>query len=55
MSIQTSGFSPSACADRAMDAGSSVLITMDGYYRGGKLINHKQNADETVEICAKGK
>jgi len=47
------GFSPSACADRAMDGQSSVLITMDGYYRAGKLIDHKKNADETVAICQK--
>jgi acetyl-CoA synthetase len=43
------GFSAKACADRAVDAGSNVLITVDGYYRNGKLIDHKAKADETVK------
>ncbi len=47
------GFSGSACADRIVDSGSNVLITMDSYYRGGKLLNHKEKADEAVEIAAK--
>jgi acetyl-CoA synthetase len=29
------GFSGRACADRIVDSGSRVLITMDAYYRGG--------------------
>jgi acetyl-CoA synthetase len=47
------GFSGSACADRIVDSGSNVLITMDAYYRSGTLINHKQNADIAVEIAQK--
>ncbi len=47
------GFSGSACGDRITDSGSSVLITMDAYYRGGKLLNHKQKADEAVGIAEK--
>ncbi|MEJ2659300.1 MAG: acetate--CoA ligase [Desulfobacteraceae bacterium] len=47
------GFSGTACADRIIDSQSHVLITMDGYYRSGKLINHKQNADVAVETAAK--
>ncbi|OQY60710.1 MAG: acetate--CoA ligase [Desulfobacteraceae bacterium 4572_88] len=39
------GFSGKSCADRIVDSGSEVLITMDAYYRGGKLIDHKQKAD----------
>jgi len=45
------GFSGKACADRIVDSGSSVLITMDAYYRGGTLLNHKQKADEAVEFA----
>src|SRR5438045_5679130 len=40
-----SGFSGKACADRVTDSGSRVLITMDSYYRGGKLLDHKEKAD----------
>lgn len=47
------GFSGKACADRIEDAKSSVLITIDGYYRGGKLIDHKQNADIAVDLAKK--
>ncbi len=49
-SVVFGGFSPSACADRAVDSKSRVLITIDGYYRGGKWIDHKANADEAFEI-----
>ncbi len=47
------GFSGNACADRIIDSGSNVLITMDAYYRSGTLINHKQNADIAVDIAQK--
>ena len=40
-----SGFSGKACADRIVDAKSKVLITMDAYYRGGNLLDHKEKAD----------
>jgi acetyl-CoA synthetase len=52
-SVVFGGFSPSACADRAVDSRSRVLITIDGYYRGGKWIDHKKNADEAFEISRK--
>jgi acetyl-CoA synthetase len=47
------GFSGTACADRIVDSGSSVLITMDAYYRSGSLLEHKENADVAVEHAAK--
>jgi acetyl-CoA synthetase len=47
------GFSGTACADRIIDSGSRVLITMDAYYRSGTLLDHKQNADVAVEQAAK--
>jgi acetyl-CoA synthetase len=43
-----SGFSGMACAHRMLDSKSSVLVTMDAYYRGGKLIDHKEKSDTTV-------
>jgi acetyl-CoA synthetase len=45
------GFSGSACADRIIDSQSRVLITMDAYYRGGKLLDHKVKADEAVKVA----
>ena len=43
------GFSASALAERIDDAGSDVVVTVDGYYRRGDLLNHKQKADAAVE------
>lgn len=47
------GFSGKACADRIVDSQSHVLITMDAYYRGGHLIDHKEKSDTAVEEAAK--
>ncbi|MBW1671715.1 MAG: acetate--CoA ligase [Deltaproteobacteria bacterium] len=47
------GFSGNACADRIVDSQSNVLITIDGYYRGGKLLDHKANADIAVKKAEK--
>ncbi len=43
------GFSGGAAGDRIIDSGSEVLITIDAYHRGGKLIDHKEKADIAVE------
>jgi acetyl-CoA synthetase len=43
------GFSGAACGGRISDSQSRVLITMDGYYRNGTLLDHKEKADEAVE------
>jgi acetyl-CoA synthetase len=40
-----SGFSGQACGERIADSRSRVLITMDSYYRGGNLLDHKKAAD----------
>jgi len=45
------GFSGKAAADRIVDSGSRVLITMDAYYRGGKLLDHKEKADQAVTMA----
>jgi len=47
------GFSGKACSDRIIDSGSTVLITMDAYYRSGQLIDHKEKADIAVAEAAK--
>ncbi|MBN2282351.1 MAG: acetate--CoA ligase [Deltaproteobacteria bacterium] len=46
------GFSGKACADRVVDSASSVLVTMDAYYRAGQLIDHKEKADIAVAEAA---
>ncbi|MCA9997039.1 MAG: AMP-binding protein, partial [Anaerolineales bacterium] len=51
-SVVFGGFSGRACGERAADSGSRVLITMDGYYRNGTLINHKEKADTAVAVAA---
>jgi len=48
-----SGFSGKACADRIVDSESRVLITMDAYYRSGKLFDHKEKADIAAAEAAK--
>src|SRR5437879_7368879 len=47
------GFSGAACGDRIADSGSSILVTMDGYYRNGDLLDQKVKADEAVAAAAK--
>jgi len=44
-----SAFSPKALQVRLQDTEAKILITADGYYRRGKLVNLKQNADEGVK------
>ncbi len=43
-SVVFGGFCGEACGMRAADSGSRVMIYMDGYYRSGKLIDHKAAA-----------
>src|SRR5947207_1269783 len=45
------GFSGAACGGRIADSQSKILVTMDGYYRGGELIDHKAKADEALETA----
>lgn len=47
------GFSGSACGERIADSGSRVLITIDGYYRSGKLLDHKENTDIALKVAEK--
>lgn len=50
-SVVFGGFSGKSCGERAADSGSRVLITMDAYYRSGKLLDHRVKADRAVEIA----
>jgi len=45
------GFSGAACGGRIADSGSRILVTMDGYYRNGELVDHKAKADEAVKTA----
>ena len=47
------GFSGKAAADRIVDSQSDILITMDAYFRGGQLLDHKEKADIAVAEAAK--
>jgi acetyl-CoA synthetase len=47
------GFSGAACGGRIADSGSNILVTMDGYYRNGELIDHKVKAEEAIEEARK--
>jgi acetyl-CoA synthetase len=47
------GFSGVACGGRIADSESHILVTIDGYYRNGELIDHKVKADEAVAEAQK--
>jgi acetyl-CoA synthetase len=47
------GFSGAACGGRIADSGSEILVTMDGYYRNGDLLDHKVKAEEAIEAAKK--
>lgn len=48
-SVIFAGFSAEAFRSRVEDAGSKYVITCDGYYRRGKILEHKKKADEGIE------
>ena len=48
-SVVFSAFSPESLKDRIIDAESKVLVTCDGYYRRGRPVTLKDNADEAVK------
>ena len=52
-SVVFGGFSGEAAGLRAADSGSRVMIYADGYYRGGKLIDHKAGADIALDVAEK--
>jgi acetyl-CoA synthetase len=52
-SVVFGGFSGEACGVRIADSGSRVLVTMDGFYRNGQLLDHKRTADVAVATAAR--
>jgi len=50
-SVVFGGFSAEALRDRMLDCGSTLLICCDGYYRGGRVVRSKDNADEALKAC----
>ena len=48
-SVVFSAFSPSALKARLVDTGAKILITADGYYRRGKIIDLKKSADKGAQ------
>ena len=54
-SVVFGGFSADSLKDRIIDCGSKILICCDGYYRNGKVINSKNNADAALAGCPDAK
>ncbi len=50
-SVVFGGFSADALRDRILDCKAKMLICADGYYRGGRIIRSKDNADQALESC----
>ncbi|HSY49211.1 MAG TPA: acetate--CoA ligase [Thermoanaerobaculia bacterium] len=50
-SVVFGGFSGAACGQRIADSGSRVLISMDGYYRSGQVVDHKEKVDLAVDAA----
>ena len=54
-SVVFGGFSADALRDRMLDCKAKMLICVDGYYRGGRIIRSKDNANEALEACPDAK
>ncbi len=50
-SVVFGGFSAEALRDRIQDCAARLLICADGYYRGGRVVRSKDNADAAVAQC----
>jgi acetyl-CoA synthetase len=50
-SVVFGGFSPDSLRDRIVDADATVLVTADGGYRRGQVVQLKRNADRALEDC----
>jgi acetyl-CoA synthetase len=50
-SIVFAGFSASALVDRITDAEAKLVITADGGYRRGQVLNLKENVDVALKQC----
>jgi acetyl-CoA synthetase len=50
-SVVFGGFSAEALRDRMTDCKSTALVCADGYYRAGRVIRSKDNADAALAQC----
>jgi acetyl-CoA synthetase len=50
-SVVFGGFSAEALRNRINDCDSKVLITADGYYRSGRIVQNKASANEALKDC----
>ncbi|MBI5814997.1 MAG: acetate--CoA ligase [Nitrospinae bacterium] len=50
-SVVFGGFSAEALRDRIQDSGATMVITADGGYRAGKVVELKKAADTAVAAC----
>ncbi|CAM9638441.1 unnamed protein product [Lampetra fluviatilis] len=50
-SIVFAGFSSDSLSERILDSKCCMLITADGFYRGQKLVNLKEIANEALQKC----
>jgi acetyl-CoA synthetase len=50
-SVVFGGFSAEALRNRILDCEAKMLICVDGYYRSGRIIRSKDNADEALKEC----
>jgi acetyl-CoA synthetase len=50
-SVVFGGFSCEALRDRINDCGSKILIAADGYYRNGRIVHNKADANEALKDC----
>jgi acetyl-CoA synthetase len=50
-SVVFGGFSSEALRERINDCGSKILITADGYYRNGRIVQNKVSADDALKDC----
>ncbi|GAH12890.1 unnamed protein product, partial [marine sediment metagenome] len=50
-SVVFGGFSAESLCDRINDAQAKVLITADGSFRRGNVVNLKHNADKALQNC----
>ena len=51
-SVVFGGFSADSLSDRILDSKCRVLITADGVFRGEKIIDLKQVADDAIKLCS---
>lgn len=50
-SVVFGGFSGKSCGERIADSGSRVLVTIDGYFRSGNLLDHKVKSEQAIEMA----